>query len=81
MFGKDVRDWWFRDDEKEASRSKVAWKGDNELAAKYGCRLRLYLSTWENPKPDSKVISIDYIGQKEATVAAPFCAALTLEEK
>jgi hypothetical protein len=28
-----------------------------------------------------KVISIDYIGQKEATVAAPFCVALTLEEK
>lgn len=81
VFGKDVRDWWFRADEKEASHSKVAWKGDNDYATKNTCRLRLYLSTWENPKPDMKVISIDYLGQKEATMAAPFCVALTLEEK
>jgi hypothetical protein len=81
VFGKDVRDWWFRADEKEASHSKVVWKGDNDYAKENECRLRLYLSTWDNPKPDMKVISIDYIGQKEATVAAPFCVALTLEEK
>jgi hypothetical protein len=81
VFGKDVRDWWFRDDEKEPSRGLVAWKGENDPAKKHGCKLRLYLSTWKNPKPDMKVISVDYIGQKEATVAAPFCAALTLEEK
>jgi len=81
VFGKDVRDWWFRADEKQASHSKVAWKGDNDYAKENECRLRLYLSTWDNPKPDMKVISIDYIGQKEATVAAPFCVALTLEEK
>lgn len=81
VFGKDVRDWWFRKDEKEASHSKTAWKGDNDYATMNECRLRLYLSAWDNPKPGMKVISIDYIGQKEATVAAPFCVALTLEEK
>jgi hypothetical protein len=59
----------------------VAWKGDNELAKKYKCRLRLYLTTWENPYPDKKVVSIDYIGKKEETVAAPFCVAITLELK
>jgi hypothetical protein len=79
-YGKDVRDWWFRDDEKETSRAKVAWKGDNDLAKQYGCRLRLYLTTWKNPKPDQKVISIDYIGRKDETVAAPFCVAMTLEK-
>ncbi len=81
VYGQDVRDWWFREDEKDASRSKVAWKGDNELAKKYKCRLRLYLTTWENPNPDKKVASIDYIGKKEETVAAPFCVAMTLELK
>ena len=80
VFGQDVRDWWFREDEKETSRSKVAWKGDNELAKKYECRLRLYLTTWDNPKPDLKIVSIDYIGRKEDTVAAPFCVAISLEE-
>jgi hypothetical protein len=81
IYGKDVRDWWFREDEKETSRSKVAWKGENDLAKKYECKLRLYLTTWENPKPDKKIVSIDYIGRKDETVAAPFCVALTLEEK
>src|SRR5262245_40882835 len=80
-YGKDVRDWWFRDDEKETSRAKVAWKGDNDLAKQYGCRIRLYLTTWKNPKPDQKVISIDYIGRKNDTVAAPFCVAMSIEEK
>jgi hypothetical protein len=81
VYGKDVRDWWFREDEKEPSRGKVAWKGDNELAKRYECRLRLYLATWNNPKPDKKVVSIDYISRKDKTAAAPFCAAMTLEEK
>ena len=78
-YGKDVRDWWFREDEKETSRSQVAWKGDNELAKQYSCRLRVYLTTWKNPKPDLKVMSIDYMGRKNDTVAAPFCLAMTLE--
>jgi hypothetical protein len=81
VYGKDVRDWWFREDEKEPSRSKVVWTGDNELAKTLDCRLRLYLTTWENPKPDKKVTRIDYISRKEKTVAAPFCVAMTLEEK
>jgi hypothetical protein len=81
VYGKDVRDWWFREDEKEPSRSKVVWRGDNELAKKLNCRLRLYLTTWENPKPDKKVVSIDFISRKDKTVAAPFCVAMTLEAK
>ena len=81
VFGEDVRDWWFRADEKETSRGKVAWKGDNELAKSYECRLRLYLTTLDNPTPDRKIVSIDYIGKKDETVAAPFCVAISLEEK
>ena len=81
VYGKDVRDWWFREDEKDTSRSKVAWKGDNELAKKYRCKLRLYLTSWKNPKPDSKIVSIDYISRKDETVAAPFCVAITVEEE
>lgn len=81
VYGKDVRDWWFRPDEPETARAKVAWKGDNELAKQYECRLRIYLSTWENPKPDKRVVRIDYIARKDDTVAAPFCVAMTLEEK
>ena len=28
-----------------------------------------------------RVVSIDYLSRKEETVAAPFCVAMTLEEK
>lgn len=81
VYGKDVRDWWFRKDEKEPSRSKVAWKGDNKYSNRCRCRLRLYLTSWKNPKPDSKVVSIDYIGRKNETMSAPFCVAITVEKK
>ena len=82
-YGKDVRDFWYREDredEKETSRAKVVWKGDNNLARQYSCRLRLYLTTWTNPKPEQKIVSIDYLSRKDETVAAPFCVAMTAEE-
>jgi hypothetical protein len=79
-YGKDVRDWWFQKSEKDTSRAKVAWEGDNRLAAQYSCRVRLYLTEWKNPKPDVKIVSIDYLGRKDETVAAPFCVAITAEK-
>ena len=79
-YGKDVRDWWYREDEKETSRAKVVWKGENNLARQYSCRVRLYLTNWTNPKPEQKIVSIDYVSRKDETVAAPFCVAITAEE-
>jgi hypothetical protein len=46
-----------------------------------GARVRLYLTTWANPKPDKKVVGINYLSKKADTVAAPFCVAMTLELK
>jgi hypothetical protein len=81
IYGKDVRDWFYIDGEKEPSRGKVVWKGDNNRAKLAGARIRLYLTTWENTVPEKKVVSIDYLSKKDDTVAAPFCLALTLEAK
>jgi len=79
VYGQDVRDWWFAEGEKEPARSKVVWKGENEQSKKYKCGVRLYMTTWKNPKPDKKVVTIDYIGRKSDTPAAPFCVAMTAE--
>jgi hypothetical protein len=79
VYGQDVRDWWFLEGEKEPARAKVVWKGENEQSKKYKAGVRLYMTTWKNPKPDKKVVSIDYIGRKEETAAAPFCVAMTAE--
>jgi hypothetical protein len=80
VYGKDVRDWWFGPQDKEVERGKVAWTGDNEPAKAAGKRVRLYMTTWKNTKPDKKVVSIDYVSTK-TTAGAPFCLAMTLQEK
>jgi hypothetical protein len=76
VYGKDVRDWWVGSDEVDATRGKVAWKGENGAAI----QIRLYLGTWENPHPTKRVVSVDYV-KVGNTHAAPFCVAMTLEEK
>jgi hypothetical protein len=81
VYGQDVRDWWYLEGEKETSRAKVVWKGENEDSKALKCGIRLYMSTWKNPKPDKKVVSIDYIGRKADTAAAPFCIAMTMAEE
>ena len=37
--------------------------------------------TWDNPKPDKKIASIDFSSKKDETPAAPFCIAITAEVK
>ena len=79
VYGKDVRDFWDWREERGVTRGKVGWTGENE-AVKGQRQIRLYLGTWENPHPTKKVVSIDYVKVGD-TIAAPFCVAMTLEEK
>ncbi len=81
VYGEDVRDWWYVDNEEEPSRGKVVWKGENDSASQFGAHVRLYASTWANPKPDQKVVRIDYVSRKNETPAAPFCLAMSVEDK
>jgi hypothetical protein len=79
-YGKDVRDWWVLSNGKETlGRGKIAWTGTNADAKARDAKLCLYLTTWKNPKPDTKVVSIDYISKN--TKCAPFCVAMTVEAK
>ena len=79
IYGEDVRDWWCVDGEAETSRAKVAWRGENNAASQFGAHIRLYASTWTNPRPDKRVLRIDYVSRKDETPAAPFCLALTVQ--
>jgi hypothetical protein len=79
IYGDDVRDWFFYDTEAGVERGKVVWTGDNDFAKLRKCRIRLYSSVWKNPHPDRVIKSIDYVGRKAETVAAPFCVGMTLE--
>ncbi len=77
VYGQDVRNWWNSDDWKSVTRGRVVWVGSNPATRKFKITLRLYLSTWENPYPEKKVVSIDF--GSENTDAAPFCVAMTAE--
>jgi hypothetical protein len=79
VYGKDTGDWWYKDDSAVPTRAKVAWKGSNDEAKSNGSKIRLYLTTWKNPEPARKVVSVDF-GSTNHTEAAPFCVAISAEE-
>lgn len=80
VYGQDVRDFWLAEAAQGVTRGKVAWTGDNEVAKKFNCRIRLYLTTWDNPNPQKSVTRIDY-NKLNGTQAAPFCVAITLQQQ
>jgi len=80
VFGRDLRDWWQRQDENVepvVERGQVVWTGTNPVANRYGATLRLYLTTYDNPRPDVEVTSIDFVSKM--TTAAPFLVAMTVQ--
>lgn len=79
VYGEDVRDWFFNDRSKGTTRGKVAWKGTNALANRFGSKIRLYLSTWQNPKPGVRITHIDFSSRE--TPCAPFCVAMSAESE
>jgi hypothetical protein len=79
VFGQDVRDLWLHPAavESPTTRGKVVWTGSNPAAKASNAKLRLYLNTWENPRPGVEVARIDYVSA--LAPAAPFLVAMTIE--
>ena len=75
-FGHDVFDWW---QEPDAANTKlqVAWVGANVASQKQNNSIRVYRSSWENPRWDVPIQSIDFISAK--TACGPFLLAITIE--
>jgi len=78
VFGEDVRNWICKTEQKPVTRGTIAWIGRNPAVRRWGEAIRLYITAWENPQPDKKVLSIDYVSLN--TKASPFCVAITLEQ-
>jgi hypothetical protein len=79
LYGRDVRDWMSPEECRFAQRGKLAWVGDNDESKSLERHLYLYLGTWENPKPEKRIATIDYAKVGDSP-AAPFCVAITAEE-
>ena len=77
LYGQDVRDWWQSADSGNATRANVAWTAPNPEATGANAYLRLFKRTWENPRPDAEVESLDFTST--LSESAPFLVALTVE--
>jgi hypothetical protein len=76
VYGKDVETRWFdRDESVDIGNSKAAWVSPaDERSTK---SLRLYVNSWKNQSPTSKVTSIEFVSGM--TPAAPFLLAITAD--
>ena len=81
VFGRDVVDWWAYPDRAGPTKGKAVWEGENEASKGFDAKIKLYLMTWENPKPDKTVEAIDFVATNPEQPAAPFCVAITAEDK
>jgi hypothetical protein len=79
LYGRDVRDFWERDNDikPESDRGVVVWRGSNPAVQARGCRLRLYQRTFDNPRPEVEIKSIDLVSARPRCV--PILIALTIE--
>jgi hypothetical protein len=77
-YGERVRDWWFWDfDPVSDLDTTMAWTGNNLNVRAQNGSLRLYRTTWINPRPQVRVVGVDYVsGQSKS---APFLVAMTVE--
>jgi WD40 repeat protein/serine/threonine protein kinase len=78
QYGRDVRDWWVsRDSNLNVERSTVAWIARRLSASLATEKVRLFRTTYENPRPEIDVVSVNFISKK--TQSAPFLLAMTIE--
>ena len=79
VYGRHVYDWWFKGSSNLplASGTKVAWVGQNPEATREGYHIRVFKSSFNNPKPDVRIQTIDYVSA--LTPSGPFLLALTVE--
>lgn len=74
IYGEDVRDWnAAADPGHKLKRAVIAWGGINSE----GRPVRLFKTTWDNPWPDTEIVSLDYVSAMAAS--APFLVAITVE--
>jgi len=78
VYGEDVRNWICDAEQKPVTGGTIAWIGRNPATRRWAQAIRLYIAAWENPHPEKKVLSIDYVSLNAK--ASPFCVAITVEQ-
>jgi hypothetical protein len=74
--GQDVVDW-FEQPRGNGEHPVIAWIGENPKSRRWGKKIRLFKSTWENPLPQVAIETVDFLALKPGP--SPFLIALTAE--
>lgn len=77
VYGIHVYDWWVNDEKPTDPATEVAWTGVNRVSKMFGTDLRVYKTTFSNPKPGAVIDHIDFASTKKES--APFLLGLTVE--
>jgi hypothetical protein len=72
-YGHHVRDWGVSVDPNDPYDAKVAWTQPHPTKG----AVRIFLQTWENPRPDTGIKCLDFVSK--LTQCAPFLLAITAE--
>jgi hypothetical protein len=79
VYGADTLDWWKSAAEAKPPQSAaVAWAGSSPATEAVGASLRLFKRTYDNPKPDLTIETLDFVSTQAES--APFLVALTVED-
>lgn len=81
VYGVDVRDWWDADGTAAVDDGRMVWTGSNQAIQRQSpgaSQVRLFMSTWDNPRPDDVIESIDFVSY-QGTECAPFCVAMSID--
>jgi hypothetical protein len=74
LYGYDLRDWVPQADEPKGTGLEPVWSASGGPMG----GPRLFLKTWENPRPDVAITSLDFVSTLSAS--APFLVAITVDE-
>lgn len=77
VLGRDALDWWDAPPPLTEEGLVVAWSGGNPARSPSGGTVQLYLVTWNNPRPEAWIESVDFISSGEG--GGPFLVAATVE--
>ncbi len=79
IYGVDVSDWTLPGNKTDPADFKpvIAWVGKSPSSQSQGTTIRLFKTTWENPLPQARIDTLDYVSAQ--TNCAPFLIAITAE--
>ena len=77
VLGTNIEDWTVGPNDPWPDSVAIAWEGAGESARRRRLTNRLYRFTWQNPRPEQEVRTLDFVWAAMST--EPFLVAMTAE--